>query len=57
VKKKNLIRKNYTITIKCLDSLRHFLPRGATFTMAWSKALHSIRQAKYIGKRKNETLG
>jgi len=33
------------------------LPRGATFTMAWSKALHSIRQAKYIGKRKNETLG
>ena len=35
-----------------LASLIHFLPKGATFTNAWAKGLHSIRQAKYIERRK-----
>lgn len=54
----NEINEKYPDKVNTIkNSLRHFLPRGATFTMAWSKALHSIRQAKYIGKRKNGSLG
>lgn len=32
-------------------SLRNFLPKGSTFTIAWSKALHTFRQQKYMERR------
>jgi hypothetical protein len=32
-------------------SLRNFLPKGSTFNIAWSKALHTFRQQKYMERR------
>lgn len=34
------------------EHLKYYVPAGLRFNLAWSRALHSIRQHKYVEKKK-----